>query len=80
MVVWVEWMIGNYCLRSNNNIFGLMGTAACCSEDPNNTSTPTGVGENNLNLQKNSVEQLQKAVDCLFRKYDHDGNGFLDKK
>ena len=80
MVVGVEWVIGNYWCRSNNNIFRLMGTAACCSEDLNNTSTPTGVGENNANLQKNSVEQLQKAVDCLFRKYDRDGNGFLDKK
>lgn len=57
-----------------------MGSVGCCGEDLTATSTPGAPGDNNSNLQKNSVEQLQKAVDCLFRKYDKDGNGFLDKK
>ncbi len=31
-------------------------------------------------MQKCSVEHLQKAVDCLFKKYDKDNNGHLDKR
>lgn len=31
-------------------------------------------------MQKSSVEHLQRAVDCLFKKYDKDGNGYLDKR
>ncbi len=56
-----------------------MGSIACCGQDPTSVSTPLGT-QGNSNLQKNSIEQLSKAVDSLFRKYDKDQSGYLDKK
>lgn len=56
-----------------------MGNVACCSEDLTNIGEPLTVSQK-ANMQKSSVEHLQRAVDCLFKKYDKDGNGYLDKR
>lgn len=56
-----------------------MGNIACCGEDQSLVSQPLSL-KTSTNLQKNSIEQLSKAVDSLFRKYDKDQSGYLDKK
>lgn len=49
-----------------------------CADDVGFVGEP--LPADSANLQKNSVEQLERAVDCLFRKYDKDKNGYLDKR
>lgn len=50
-----------------------MGNSACGSCGDDAVAHPNGKG-------RNSEQQLQKAVDCLFQKYDSDKNGYLSKK
>lgn len=47
-----------------------MGNSTCCSEGDDTVAHPITKG-------RNSEEQLLKAVDGLFKKYDVDKNGHL---